>query len=116
MRHVSRSSRGSSMVRAEGPSRRRVLQNIGFGVVAAAITGWPPTYAQNTPVVGYGAPLAEIDVPAGLLTAEQKADMIRGITDVIADALKIPPPQQRALWVLIIETASGGWGVAGQPH
>jgi len=42
--------------------------------------------------------------------------MIRGITDVIADALKIPPPQQRALWVLIIETASGGWGVAGQPH
>ena len=96
----------------KGTSRRIVLQT--FGAIAAAAS-LSRTHAENQQVGSYGAPLAEILVPSGLLTVEQKSEMIKDVTDVIVNALKLPPPQPRALWVVIVETAPGGWGVAGQP-
>jgi 4-oxalocrotonate tautomerase family enzyme len=99
-------------------SRRVLLRNVGIAVAAtgaSAMADFSPAQAETAPTIGYGAPLAEIQVPAGLLTSEQKSDMIKGVTDVIVNALKLPPAQHRALWVLIVETAPGGFGVAGQP-
>jgi hypothetical protein len=40
--------------------------------------------------------------------------MIKGITDVMLGAIKLPPDPARRLFVEIIETADGGFGVNGQ--
>jgi hypothetical protein len=53
-------------------------------------------------------------VPAGILTLEQRSDMIKGVTDVVLGAIKLPPDPARRLFVEIIETADGGFGVNGQ--
>lgn len=96
----------------QGLTRRILLWVTGAGAVAAAVPG---AAGADQSAQGYGAPLVEINVPAGILTAEQKNDMIKGVTEVIVNALKLPPAQHRALWVLILETVPNGWGVAGQP-
>jgi len=95
---------------AGGLSRREVL-------LTAAVTGALASVSSaraNTPATAFGAPLVEVQVPAGVLTAEQKAAMIRGITDVILRAMKQPPDPTRRLFVQIFETAEGGFGVNGQ--
>ena len=53
-------------------------------------------------------------MPAGALTLEQRAAMIKGITDVMLDAMKLPSDPARRLFVEVIETAEGGFGVNGQ--
>ena len=46
--------------------------------------------------------------------AEQKAAMIKGVTDVVLKATKQPPDPARHSFVQIFETADGGFGVEGQ--
>jgi phenylpyruvate tautomerase PptA (4-oxalocrotonate tautomerase family) len=48
------------------------------------------------------------------LTLEQKAAMIKGITDVVWRATKLPADPSRKSFVQILETAEGGFGVNGQ--
>src|SRR5262245_7686353 len=93
-------------------SRRAVLQT---ATAAAGIAlGGAAALAQTGPAPGFGAPLAEIHVPAGVLTLEQKSAMIRGVTDVLVRAIGLPADQARKLFVQIIETTEGGFGVGGQ--
>jgi hypothetical protein len=74
---------------------------------AAALLS-PGTTASAAPLDGFGAPLAEIHVPAGVLTLEQKSAMIKGVSEVLIKAIKLPPDRFRYLWVQVIETAAGG--------
>ena len=59
-------------------------------------------------------PIAKVNVPAGLLTTEQRNEIIKGIASVInrvehraADA---------ATYVLINEVPKEAWGFKGQPY
>ena len=56
----------------------------------------------------------ELYVPAGVLTLEQRAAVIKGITEVVLTATKLPRDPARKLFVQIFETADGGFGVNGQ--
>jgi phenylpyruvate tautomerase PptA (4-oxalocrotonate tautomerase family) len=96
-----------------GPNRRAVLMTAAAVVGAAA--GVSPVLADSVPAANFGAPLVELQVPAGVLTLEQKAAMIRGITDVVMKATRIPADPARKSFVQIFETAEGGFGVNGQP-
>lgn len=110
-------SRAASLGDDEPLSRRTVL-SAGLVVAAAGASSLgevAPAAAEAESAVGFGAPLAEISVPAGLLTSEQKSAMMKGVTDVLVTSMGIPAPRHPALWVLIMETAPNGWGVAGQP-
>jgi phenylpyruvate tautomerase PptA (4-oxalocrotonate tautomerase family) len=91
-------------------SRRTVLLT---GTVAATLAGAVPPAAEAD-TTAFGAPLVEVVVPAGALTAGQKAAMIEGITDVLNTALKQPPDPSRRMFVEILETAEGGFGVNGR--
>jgi phenylpyruvate tautomerase PptA (4-oxalocrotonate tautomerase family) len=94
-----------------GPSRRSML------VSATAVVGAlaaPAALAETAPGGNFGAPLVELYVPAGALSLEQRAAMIKGITEVVLGAMKLPPDPARRLFVEIIETAEGGFGVNGQ--
>jgi phenylpyruvate tautomerase PptA (4-oxalocrotonate tautomerase family) len=95
-----------------GPSRRTVLLTGAAGVVAAGAAA-PAALADTEPAT-YGAPVVEVTVPAGALTLEQKSAMIKGITDVLHAALKLPPDPSRRLFVEIVETGAGGFGVNGE--
>lgn len=57
-------------------------------------------------------PLIQISVPEGSLTAENKADMIRRVTDAAVEAEGIPAVRAFT-WVHINEVPDGGWGMAG---
>jgi 4-oxalocrotonate tautomerase len=67
--------------------------------------------AQEKPM-----PLAQIYVPEGALTLDQKRAMIKGVTDVIAGVENLPDTGRPYVTVLIIETPNGGWGVAGHGY
>jgi phenylpyruvate tautomerase PptA (4-oxalocrotonate tautomerase family) len=97
---------------ADRPTRRAMLQTA-TAVAAGAVAGFTTAVAE-TPPAGFGAPLAELHFPAGVLSSEQKAAMIRGVTDVLVKAMKLPADHAVKLWVQIFETAEGGWGAAGQ--
>lgn len=56
-------------------------------------------------------PVAKVYVPEGLLTADQRRDIIRGIHDVINSVEKRPANAQT--YVLINEVPCGDWGNAG---
>jgi phenylpyruvate tautomerase PptA (4-oxalocrotonate tautomerase family) len=94
-----------------GLSRRDVLvaAAVGSGVLAPASVA-----AEAAPVSSFGAPLVELHVPAGILTVEQRGAMIKGITEVIVEALGQPLDPVKRLFVEIFETAEGGYGVNGQ--
>jgi 4-oxalocrotonate tautomerase family enzyme len=93
-------------------SRRNVLMTA--TVAAGALAGVSSGLAAGVSAEAFGAPLVEVHVPANALTAEQKSEMVKGITDVLVSAINLPPDQTRKLWVQIFETADGGWGVGGQ--
>jgi phenylpyruvate tautomerase PptA (4-oxalocrotonate tautomerase family) len=78
------------------------------------VAGLPAGLAQAAPSASFGAPLVEMSFPVGVLNAEQKAAMIRGVTEVIQSAMKLPPDPARRLFVEIFETPDGGFGVNGQ--
>jgi hypothetical protein len=96
----------------DGLSRRAVLAVVGAG----ALTSASAAVAANTPAAAsFGAPLVEMCFPVGVLPLEQKAAMIRSVTDVVNSAMKLPADPARRLFVEIIETPEGGFGVNGQP-
>ncbi len=100
-----------------GIHRRTVLMSAAAAAGAAAgisAAGISPALADPVPSVGFGAPLVELQVPAGVLSPEQKAAMIKGITDVVFNAMKQAPGPGRMSFVQIMETAEGGFGVNGQ--
>lgn len=95
-----------------GLNRRAVLMTA--AVAASAAAGVSTALADTAPAVSFGAPLVELQVPAGVLSLEQKAAMIKGITDVVLRATKQPSDPARKSFVQIFETADGGFGVNGQ--
>jgi phenylpyruvate tautomerase PptA (4-oxalocrotonate tautomerase family) len=92
-------------------SRRAILLTGAAGVVAGAAATDAPALADTT-APSFGAPVVELTVPAGALTSEQRAAMIKGITGVMDRALS--PDPSRRMFVEIIETVEGGFGVNGQ--
>ena len=99
---------------AGGLSRRAVLLMTAT-VAAGAATGVAGARAQPaSAAASFGAPFVELYVPAGLLTSEQKSAMVKGFTDVVCGAMKLPPDPTRRLFVAIMETAEGGFGVNGE--
>jgi 4-oxalocrotonate tautomerase len=95
-----------------GLNRRAVLMTA--AVAASAAAGVSPALADTVPSGNFGAPLVELHVPVGALTLEQKAAMIKGMTDVVLNVLKLPPDPSRKAFAQILETAEGGFGVDGQ--
>ena len=82
---------------------------------AGAVAGVPAARAETVPAAGdFGAPLVELYFPAGALSVEQKASMIKGVTEVLIKTTKLAPDHANKLWVQIFETAEGGWGGGGQ--
>ena len=102
---------GSAKI-GDRPTRRAVLRTV--TAVAAGASAGVSKAAAETPSADFGAPIAELHFPAGALSNEQKAAMIRGVTDVLVKATNLPPDQAVKLWVLIVETAEGGWGAGGK--
>lgn len=94
-----------------GLNRRAVLMTA--AVAASAVAGVSPVLADTAPAANFGAPLVELHIPAGVLTLEQKAAMIKGVTDVVLNATKLSDPARKS-FVQIFETADGGFGVNGQ--
>jgi len=99
---------------SDGPglNRRAVLMTA--AVAASAAAGVSLALADTAPPGNFGAPLVELHVPVGALTLEQKAAMIKGMTDVVLNVLRLPPDPSRKAFALIVETAEGGFGVDGQ--
>jgi phenylpyruvate tautomerase PptA (4-oxalocrotonate tautomerase family) len=95
-----------------GLSRRAVLMTA--AVAATTTTTVSAGRADAAAAASFGAPFVELQVPAGLLTLEQKAEMIRRITDVVSAAVRLPTDPARKSFVQIFETADGGFGVNGQ--
>ncbi|GLY72918.1 tautomerase family protein [Actinoallomurus iriomotensis] len=57
-------------------------------------------------------PFANLKVPAGLLSAEEKQRLVTGVTELYVETFG-----ERArpnTMVLVEEVTDGGWGVAGQ--
>ena len=94
-----------------GLNRRVVLMTA--AVAASAVAGVSAPLADTGSAANFGAPLVEVYVPAGVLTLEQKAAMIKGVTDVVLKATKLSDPARKS-FVQIVETADGGFGVNGQ--
>jgi 4-oxalocrotonate tautomerase len=61
-------------------------------------------------------PLAQIFVPQGALTLEQRRSIVKGVTMVLAAVEMLPPSGLPYVTVLINEVADGGWGVAGHGY
>jgi len=96
----------------DGLSRRAVL--ITAAIAAGAAGGAPTVLAANDPSAGFGAPLVEMYFPVGVLSLDQKAALIKSVTDVVNAAMQSPADPARRLFVEIIETPEGGFGVNGQ--
>jgi phenylpyruvate tautomerase PptA (4-oxalocrotonate tautomerase family) len=94
-------------------SRRAVLTTA--TAAAGAVAAVSAARAETVPAsADFGAPLAELHFPVGALSVEQKAAMIKGVTEVLIKATKLAPEHSNNLWVQIFETAEGGWGFGGQ--
>jgi len=61
-------------------------------------------------------PFAQVFAPQGVLTLEQRREMVKGITDVMVRVERLPPSALPYVTVLITEVADGGWGVAGHGY
>jgi phenylpyruvate tautomerase PptA (4-oxalocrotonate tautomerase family) len=73
--------------------------------------------AETVPAGAYGAPIVEVYGSQSGLSREQRSAMIRGITDVVLSVTQQPPlgpGSKTRLFVEIIETAAGGFGVNGE--
>jgi 4-oxalocrotonate tautomerase len=57
-------------------------------------------------------PFANLKVPAGLLTAEQKENLVTKVTDLYAETFG--DAVRDNTMVLIDEVADGGWGIRGE--
>jgi 4-oxalocrotonate tautomerase len=59
-------------------------------------------------------PVAKVYVPQGMLTPDQRSEIVKGIHDVIIGVRKAPPDART--YVLINEVPTGDWGVAGKVY
>ena len=59
-------------------------------------------------------PVAKVYVPEGILTQEQRREIVRGIHDVIAGVEK--RPADSPTYVLINEIPASGWGATGNVY
>ena len=57
-------------------------------------------------------PFANLKVPEGLLTAEQKQNLVAKVTDLYADLFGARA--RATTMVLVEEVTDGGWGIGGQ--
>jgi 4-oxalocrotonate tautomerase len=57
-------------------------------------------------------PFANLKVPTGLLSAEQKQDLITKVTDMYAELFG--DDVRVNTMVLVDEVADGGWGIRGE--
>jgi phenylpyruvate tautomerase PptA (4-oxalocrotonate tautomerase family) len=109
MRTVSAPERGVEATDKPGElSRRAVL------ATAAMAAGAGVGIAQPVPATSFGSPLVELSFPVGVLSLDQKAALIRAVTDVVNTAMNLAPDPSRRLFVEIFETPEGGFGVNGQ--
>lgn len=53
-------------------------------------------------------------MPAGVLSLDQRAALIKGITDVVLAALNRTADPAKKMFMQIFETAEGGFGINGQ--
>jgi len=95
-------------------SRDRMTRRDVLMMSAAAAAAAIPSVRAETGGGRFGMPLVELYVPARVLTLEQKSAVVKGFTEVISKALKVPPDTNRRMFMTIIETAEGGFGVNGQ--
>jgi len=59
-------------------------------------------------------PVAKVYVPEGILTPEQRREIVKGIHDVIVSVEKRPPDSPT--YVLISEVPACDWGVNGSVY
>jgi 4-oxalocrotonate tautomerase len=111
---MAKSNRDVELQESAGGLSRRAVLLASATVAAGAAIGMSGAVAQTASAASFGAPVVELYVPAGLLTLEQKSAMVKGLTDVVRGAMKLPPDPTRRLFVAIMETAEGGFGVNGQ--
>ena len=109
---IDNSNRESESPGSGGLNRRAVLATA--AVAASAAVGISPALADTVTAANFGAPLVELHFPAGLLTLEQKAAMISGVTEVVLRAAALPADPSRKSFVQLFETVEGGFGVNGQ--
>jgi 4-oxalocrotonate tautomerase len=95
-----------------GLNRRTVLASA--TVVVGGLSAASTAAADVAPSGNFGAPLVEFYVPAGALSLEQRSEFIEGVTDLVLGAMKLPPDPARRMFVEIIETAEGGFGINGK--
>ena len=95
----------------DGVSRRTMLMT---ATAAGALAAAPAIRAEAASATAFGAPIVELQFPAGVLSREQKAAMIEGVTSVVVAAMRQPPDPTRRLFVQILETPEGGFGVDGK--
>jgi 4-oxalocrotonate tautomerase len=78
-------------------------------VSIGSITGSRRTRKERRKVM----PLAQLKGLSGYLSAEQKAELIRKVTDAI---VSVEGEGLRSVtWVILEEVPSGQWGVGGTP-
>ena len=58
-------------------------------------------------------PFAKVHVPAGVLTTDQRREIVKGIHDVINRVQNRPPESPVPTYVLINEVPSEDWGRSG---
>jgi 4-oxalocrotonate tautomerase len=61
-------------------------------------------------------PVAQIYLPQGTATLEQRRAIVKGVTDVLVAVEGLPPSARPYVTVLVSEVADGGWGVAGHGY
>ncbi|HTC96818.1 MAG TPA: tautomerase family protein [Bradyrhizobium sp.] len=59
-------------------------------------------------------PVAKVYVPEGILTPDQRREIVKGIHDVIVSVEK--RPADSPTYVLITEIATGDWGATGKVY
>ena len=106
------SKRPSQTKRDSGDVSRRTL--LLAASVGASTLSDVPRLVAGAGSAYYGAPFVEMSFPVGVLSIEQKAALIKRVTDVVNEAMEVPPDPQRRLFVEILETPEGGFGVNGQ--
>jgi phenylpyruvate tautomerase PptA (4-oxalocrotonate tautomerase family) len=57
----------------------------------------------------------QVLTPVGVLDREKQLGVVKELTDIVAAAADDPELRERT-WVLLTESAEGGWGIAGRAN
>ncbi len=79
---------------------------------AAFIHRMDPVALQTAASASARAVRVQIITPPGVLTRDGQKQLVREVTDIVAETCGDPSQSQRT-WVLLTEAAEGGWGLAG---